>query len=66
MDEPVPILHDLYLAKAALLSIYIRLFPTFMKKRRIVLWGIIVYCALAFAVTIFSTLLICRPIQGNW
>ena len=55
-----------YLAKAALLSIYIRLFPTFMKKRRIVLWGTIIYCALAFAVTILSTLLICRPIQGNW
>jgi len=61
-----PFYMTFYFAKAALLSIYLRLFPPFMRKRRFVLWMVIIYCAVAFAVTMLSTLLICRPIEGNW
>lgn len=54
------------LAKATLLSIYMRLFPVFMVKRRIVVWAVIVYCAAAFVATIFLTLFICYPVERNW
>ena len=55
-----------YFAKAALLSIYLRLFPPFMRKRRLLVWAVIVFVACAFVVTILSTLLICLPVEGNW
>jgi hypothetical protein len=56
----------LYFAKAALLALYVRLFPVFMRKRRTVLWAVIVYTAAAYLVTELTSLLICRPIEGNW
>ena len=55
-----------YFAKASLLSVYLRLFPVFMKKRRFILWAVIGYVAAAFLVTILVTIFICRPIEGNW
>ncbi|RYP51737.1 hypothetical protein DL769_010767 [Monosporascus sp. CRB-8-3] len=55
-----------YLSKAALLVVYLQLFPNFMVKRRIVLWGTIVYCIMAYTATIFMTLFICTPIESNW
>jgi hypothetical protein len=55
-----------YFAKAALLAMYLRLFPEFMRKRRFMLWVVVGYCAAAFLVTILATALICRPVEGNW
>ena len=55
-----------YFAKAALLAIYVRLFPVFMRKRRFILWTVIIYCAIAFGVTILATLFICQPFEAYW
>ncbi|KAK1574464.1 uncharacterized protein LY79DRAFT_523820 [Colletotrichum navitas] len=55
-----------YLCKAALLTLYARLFPPFMKTRRRILWATIVYCGCAYTATILTTFFICRPLRGNW
>ncbi|KAK2053956.1 hypothetical protein LY76DRAFT_597388 [Colletotrichum caudatum] len=55
-----------YLCKAALLTLYARFFPAFMKTRRRILWATMVFCGSAYIATIVTTFFICRPLQGNW
>ncbi|KAH6962115.1 hypothetical protein BKA56DRAFT_637067 [Ilyonectria sp. MPI-CAGE-AT-0026] len=43
----IPLCTTLYLSKAALLSMYLQIFPEFMRKRRIFLWAVITYVAMA-------------------
>ncbi|KAJ3524775.1 hypothetical protein NM208_g11921 [Fusarium decemcellulare] len=62
----IPFFTTFYLCKASLLAVYLQLFPPFMLKRRMALWAVIVYCALAYLATIFVQLFACFPIQRNW
>ncbi|KAK1976362.1 hypothetical protein LZ30DRAFT_310189 [Colletotrichum cereale] len=61
-----PFFTAFYLCKAALLTLYARFFPSFMKTRRKVLVGTMVYCGCAYTATILATFFICRPLKGNW
>ncbi|KAM5359648.1 hypothetical protein ACJZ2D_014321 [Fusarium nematophilum] len=55
-----------YLAKAALLAVYLQVFPEFMVKRRMFLWVTIIYVALSLAATILEVFLVCLPLSSNW
>ncbi|KAI1040665.1 hypothetical protein LB505_012244 [Fusarium chuoi] len=55
-----------YLSKAALLAVYLQIFPSFMVKRRRFLWVVIAYVATGFVVTILLLSLSCLPIWRNW
>ncbi|KAF4451840.1 hypothetical protein F53441_5159 [Fusarium austroafricanum] len=62
----IPFFVTFYLCKASLLVIYLQLFPPFMKKRRMVLWGTVFYCAAAFITSLCLQLFLCFPIERNW
>ncbi|KAF5673426.1 Na+ H+ antiporter [Fusarium heterosporum] len=62
----LPFFTTFYLCKASLLVVYLQLFPSFMKKRRGVLWASIVYCAAAFIISTCLQLFLCFPIERNW
>ncbi|KAH8734169.1 hypothetical protein BGZ61DRAFT_491579 [Ilyonectria robusta] len=62
----IPFYMTLYFSKAALLSMYLQIFPNFMRKRRMFLWATIIYVALSFAASILLFCLICLPIETNW
>ncbi|KAF5624490.1 integral membrane protein [Fusarium sp. NRRL 52700] len=55
-----------YLSKAALLAVYLQIFPVFMVKRRRFLWAVIVYVAIGFIITILLLSLSCLPVWRNW
>lgn len=55
-----------YLSKAALLAVYLQIFPVFMVKRRRFLWVVIVYVAMGFVITILLLSLSCLPVWRNW
>ncbi|KAF5587695.1 uncharacterized protein FSUBG_11722 [Fusarium subglutinans] len=61
-----PFYTTLYLSKAALLAVYLQIFPSFMVKRRRFLWAVIVYVAIGFIVTILLLSLSCLPVWRNW
>ncbi|KAF7557235.1 hypothetical protein G7Z17_g840 [Cylindrodendrum hubeiense] len=62
----VPFFTAFYLCKAALLALYLQLFPVFMVKRRIFLWITIVFIAIAYVVSLLMLFVMCRPIESNW
>ncbi|KAJ4308226.1 hypothetical protein N0V84_012224 [Fusarium piperis] len=62
----IPFFTTFYLCKAALVSVYLQLFPPFMKKRRMMLWVTIIYCIIAYIVSIALQLFLCFPIERNW
>ncbi|KAM0424901.1 hypothetical protein ACHAPT_009957 [Fusarium lateritium] len=62
----IPFFTTFYLCKAALVSVYLQLFPPFMKKRRMALWATIIYCVVAYVVSIALQLFLCFPIERNW
>ncbi|RMJ16010.1 hypothetical protein BHE90_008706 [Fusarium euwallaceae] len=62
----IPFFTTFYLCKAALVSVYLQLFPPFMKKRRMLLWATIIYCVIAYIVSIALQLFLCFPIERNW
>ncbi|KAH8684032.1 hypothetical protein BGZ61DRAFT_534715 [Ilyonectria robusta] len=62
----IPLCTTLYLSKAALLSMYLQIFPEFMRKRRIFLWAVITYVAMAYVTTILLIFCICIPFETNW
>ncbi|KAF5239450.1 hypothetical protein FAUST_4933 [Fusarium austroamericanum] len=43
----IPFFTTFYLCKASLLVVYLQVFPTFMRKARIVLWAVVAYCVCA-------------------
>ncbi|KAH8723965.1 hypothetical protein GQ44DRAFT_773544 [Phaeosphaeriaceae sp. PMI808] len=55
-----------YLSKATLLAFYWQITPDFMRGRRYFLYGIIVYCVVAFTSTMLLNLFLCFPIKRNW
>ncbi|KAH7154307.1 hypothetical protein DER46DRAFT_702914 [Fusarium sp. MPI-SDFR-AT-0072] len=55
-----------YLSKAALLAVYLQIFPVFMVKRRRFLWAVIVYVAVCFIITMLLLSLSCLPVWRNW
>lgn len=62
----IPLSTTLYLSKAALLSMYLQIFPEFMRKRRIFLWAVIAYVAMSYVTTILLIFCICIPFETNW
>jgi hypothetical protein len=55
-----------YLSKAALLSVYLQVFPSFMVKRRRFLWAVIAYVAASYTTTILLLTCICLPTWRYW
>ncbi|KAH7126523.1 hypothetical protein B0J13DRAFT_149012 [Dactylonectria estremocensis] len=62
----IPFFSTLYLCKAALLSMYLPIFPIFMGKRRIFLWMTIVFVFLSYLITMVLLFCICTPIESVW
>ncbi|KAF7557617.1 hypothetical protein G7Z17_g567 [Cylindrodendrum hubeiense] len=62
----IPFFTTFYLCKAALLAVFLQVFPKFMRKRRIFLWCIIGYVAVSYIVSLLMVLCICLPIETNW
>ncbi|EWG49248.1 hypothetical protein FVEG_16448 [Fusarium verticillioides 7600] len=61
-----PFYTTFYFSKAALLAVYLQIFPSFMVKRRRFLWAVIVYVAISFIITILLLSLSCLPVWRNW
>ncbi|KAH7125902.1 hypothetical protein EDB81DRAFT_860589 [Dactylonectria macrodidyma] len=61
-----PFFSTLYLCKAALLAVYLQVFPLSMRKRRIFLWVTVGYVAVSYVVSIMLVLCICLPVASNW
>ncbi|KAI8654457.1 hypothetical protein NCS57_01191100 [Fusarium keratoplasticum] len=61
-----PFYTTFYLCKAALLAVYLQVFPEFMVKRRIFLWATILFVVIAYVVTITLIFTICLPLERNW
>jgi hypothetical protein len=61
-----PFYTTFYLCKAALLAVYLQVFPEFMVKRRIFLWATIVFVVIAYIITITLIFTICLPLERNW
>jgi hypothetical protein len=66
MNYVIPFYTTFYLCKASLLAVFLQLFPIFMVKRRALLWAVVVYCILAYTVTISLHLFICYPVKRKW
>ncbi|KAG5662431.1 hypothetical protein KAF25_004849 [Fusarium avenaceum] len=62
----IPFFTTFYLCKASLLVVYLQLFPPFMKKRRFVVWSVVVYCIVAYIASICLQIFSCYPIRKNW
>ncbi|KAH7121488.1 hypothetical protein EDB81DRAFT_766303 [Dactylonectria macrodidyma] len=62
----IPFLTTLSLCKATLLSMYLQIFPKFMRKRRIFLWAVIGYTSMAYVVAMGLIFGLCTPIEENW
>ncbi|KAM5347297.1 hypothetical protein ACJ41O_010302 [Fusarium nematophilum] len=61
-----PFYTTFYLCKAALLAVYLQVFPDFMVKRRIFLWVTIGFVAMAYVTTIVMVFCMCLPLERNW
>ncbi|KAM5358992.1 hypothetical protein ACJZ2D_014817 [Fusarium nematophilum] len=62
----IPYFTTLYLCKAALLVLYLQLFPRFMHKRRACLWSTIILVALSYTTSIIMVFVVCLPIERHW
>ncbi|KAK7421854.1 hypothetical protein QQZ08_009731 [Neonectria magnoliae] len=62
----IPFWSTFYFSKATLLSMYLQIFPDFMRKRRIFLWATIIYVACAYVASIVLLFFICFPISTVW
>lgn len=62
----IPFFGAVYLCRAALLSMYLEIFPVFMRKRRIFLWMTICYNFLALLATFVVTYRLCYPMDRLW
>ncbi|KAM5353052.1 hypothetical protein ACJZ2D_017069 [Fusarium nematophilum] len=61
-----PYFTTFYLCKAALLAVYLQIFPCFMRKRRIFLWCTITFVVVSYVITLLMVLCICLPVETNW
>ncbi|EXL73659.1 hypothetical protein FOPG_11116 [Fusarium oxysporum f. sp. conglutinans race 2 54008] len=61
-----PFYTTLYLCKAALLAVYLQVFPEFMVKRRRFLWATIWFVGISYIITIVILFCICLPISRSW
>lgn len=62
----IPFYAATYLSKAILLAMYFSIFPSFMGRRRRALWFTVIYCALAYTVTLAMQLFSCMPLERHW
>jgi len=61
-----PFFTALYMCKAAILSFYLQLFPTFMHLRRKILWAAITYTFISYVLSLLLNTFLCHPIRRNW
>ncbi|KAF5548848.1 integral membrane protein [Fusarium mexicanum] len=61
-----PFYTTLYLCKAALLAVYLQVFPEFMVKRRRFLWATIWFVGVSYVITVVILFCICLPISRSW
>ncbi|EXK28125.1 hypothetical protein FOMG_15573 [Fusarium oxysporum f. sp. melonis 26406] len=61
-----PFYTTLYLCKAALLAVYLQVFPEFMVKRLRFLWATIWFVGISYIITIVILFCICLPINRSW
>ncbi|CCT70724.1 related to integral membrane protein [Fusarium fujikuroi IMI 58289] len=52
--------------EAALLAVYLQVFPEFMVKRRRFLWATIWFVGASYVITVVILFCICLPISRNW
>ncbi|KAH7150539.1 hypothetical protein B0J13DRAFT_661488, partial [Dactylonectria estremocensis] len=62
----IPVWSTLTLNKLTLLTLYLQIFPDFMRKRRILLWLTIAYVTASFGASVALLFLICHPIRDSW
>ncbi|KAF5667055.1 integral membrane protein [Fusarium heterosporum] len=62
----IPFYATTYLSKAILLALYFHIFPSFMGRRRRALWFTVIYCILAYVVTLSMQLFSCMPLERHW
>ncbi|KAK7428278.1 hypothetical protein QQZ08_005175 [Neonectria magnoliae] len=62
----IPFFTTFYLCKAALLAVYLQVFPRFMTKRRIFLWSTVGFVAICYVVSILLVICTCIPVHINW
>ncbi|WYZ34159.1 hypothetical protein EsH8_I_000435 [Colletotrichum jinshuiense] len=62
----IPFFTTFYLCKGALLAVYVQIFPVFMYHRRMILWAAIIYCGLAYLVSMLLLFSICLPLSKHW
>ncbi|CAH0050402.1 unnamed protein product [Clonostachys solani] len=65
-SSTIPFVITCWLCKATLLTVYLKVFPAFMVKRRILLWITLGYIILCPIVTLVEMLRLCIPIEKNW
>ncbi|KAH8707186.1 hypothetical protein GQ44DRAFT_715907 [Phaeosphaeriaceae sp. PMI808] len=61
-----PFFTSFYLSKATLLAFYWHIIPDVLKTSRYLLYGTVVYCGLAYTITMLLNLFLCFPIEQNW
>lgn len=62
----IPFYAACYLSKFTLLAMYFKAFPAFTDKRRKTMWLAVIYCSLAYTITLCMQLFSCLPIEKNW
>ncbi|KAF6827609.1 archaeal flagellin n-terminal-like domain-containing protein [Colletotrichum plurivorum] len=62
----IPFFTTFYLCKAALLAVYVQLFPVFMHYRRMLVWATVVYIGIAYLTSMILLFTICLPLSKNW
>ncbi|CAG9956438.1 unnamed protein product [Clonostachys rosea f. rosea IK726] len=65
-SSTIPFIITCWLCKATLLTVYLKVFPAFMVKRRILLWTTLGYIILCPIVTLIEMFRICIPLERNW
>lgn len=55
-----------YVCKAALLAVYVQIFPPFMKKRRIFLWTTVALVAISYLASLLIFVFVCSPPSRAW
>ncbi|KAM0208540.1 hypothetical protein ACHAPA_009607 [Fusarium lateritium] len=62
----IPFYAATYLSKSILLAMYFSIFPSFMGRRRRALWFAVIYCTLAYIITLSMQLFSCMPLERHW
>ncbi|CAG9983165.1 unnamed protein product [Clonostachys byssicola] len=65
-SSTIPFIITCWLCKGTLLTVYLKIFPAFMVKRRILLWTTLAYIILCPIVILIEMFRMCIPLEKNW